>query len=94
MKFNFLILFFNFEKKEEIRNNVCILLKLIFCSLKIFEFNRLHHDQQAAHALESAAAYSSYPTMAGKFEIHLPGSFVSLFRSLYAGLSLLFFFVF
>lgn len=27
---------------------------------------RLHHDQQTAHALESAAAYSSYPTMAGK----------------------------
>jgi len=27
--------------------------------------SRLHHDQQAAHALESAAAYSSYPTMAG-----------------------------
>ncbi|XP_054090803.1 protein vestigial isoform X2 [Zeugodacus cucurbitae] len=26
---------------------------------------RLHHDQQTAHALESAAAYSSYPTMAG-----------------------------
>ncbi|XP_037903860.1 protein vestigial isoform X2 [Hermetia illucens] len=27
--------------------------------------SRLHHDQQTAHALESAAAYSSYPTMAG-----------------------------
>ncbi|XP_029708857.1 protein vestigial [Aedes albopictus] len=27
--------------------------------------SRLHHEQQAAHALESAAAYSSYPTMAG-----------------------------
>lgn len=27
---------------------------------------RLHHDQQTAHALESAAAYSSYPSMAGK----------------------------
>jgi hypothetical protein len=26
---------------------------------------RLHHDQQTAHALESAAAYSNYPTMAG-----------------------------
>ncbi|TMW39699.1 hypothetical protein DOY81_015221 [Sarcophaga bullata] len=25
----------------------------------------MHHDQQTAHALESAAAYSSYPTMAG-----------------------------
>lgn len=35
-------------------------------------FFRLHHDQQTAHALvahESAAAYSSYPTMAGKFLI-------------------------
>lgn len=28
---------------------------------------RLHHDQQTAHALESAAAYSSYPTMAGAY---------------------------
>uniref|UniRef100_A0A182Y9R2 Uncharacterized protein n=2 Tax=Anopheles stephensi TaxID=30069 RepID=A0A182Y9R2_ANOST len=27
--------------------------------------SRLHHDQQTAHALESAAAYTSYPTMAG-----------------------------
>lgn len=27
---------------------------------------RLHHDQTTAHALESAAAYSSYPTMAGE----------------------------
>ncbi|XP_035775456.1 protein vestigial-like isoform X1 [Anopheles albimanus] len=27
--------------------------------------HRLHHDQQTAHALESAAAYTSYPTMAG-----------------------------
>lgn len=32
-----------------------------------FFFPRLHHDQQAAHALESAAAYSSYPTMAGEY---------------------------
>lgn len=32
---------------------------------------RLHHDQQTAHALESAAAYSSYPTMAGKYFILL-----------------------
>ncbi|CAD7015302.1 unnamed protein product [Ceratitis capitata] len=30
-----------------------------------FSHCRLHHDQQTAHALESAAAYSSYPTMAG-----------------------------
>lgn len=30
------------------------------------QYCRLHHDQQTAHALESAAAYSSYPTMAGK----------------------------
>ncbi|KFB39298.1 hypothetical protein ZHAS_00006652 [Anopheles sinensis] len=30
--------------------------------------HRLHHDQQTAHAaaLESAAAYTSYPTMAGE----------------------------
>lgn len=34
--------------------------------------NRLHHDQQtAAHAFEaSAAAYSSYPSMAGKTHTH------------------------
>lgn len=31
---------------------------------------RLHHEQQAAHALESAAAYSSYPTMAGKTNLY------------------------
>lgn len=33
---------------------------------------RLHHDQQTAHALESAAAYSSYPTMAGEQNKYLP----------------------
>uniref|UniRef100_A0A1B0C6I3 Protein vestigial n=1 Tax=Glossina palpalis gambiensis TaxID=67801 RepID=A0A1B0C6I3_9MUSC len=39
--------------------------------------SRLHHDQQTAHALESAAAYSSYPTMAGKL-------FISFLSSLYS----------
>lgn len=37
---------------------VCLLVRLVI--------HRLHHDQQTAHALESAAAYSSYPSMAGK----------------------------
>ncbi len=42
-------------------------LKKIFNNSKNDISFRLHHDQQTAHALESAAAYSSYPTMAGKF---------------------------
>lgn len=44
-------------------------MEIIHFLLSFFYFvtDRLHHDQQTAHALESAAAYSSYPTMAGKY---------------------------
>lgn len=47
--------------------NECPSTELIFNSFIGCCVCRLHHDQQTAHALESAAAYSSYPTMAGKY---------------------------
>lgn len=56
-------------------NTVTVQGNFLFASKKSkrrwlnFIFHRLHHEQQAAHALESAAAYSSYPTMAGKINI-------------------------
>lgn len=39
----------------------------------VWHRRRLHHDQQTAHALESAAAYSSYPTMAGAYPVDSTG---------------------
>lgn len=60
---------------------IFILFDFHFKFIFFFFVSRLHHDQQTAHALESAAAYSSYPTMAGKLNYILLMPFIkNVFR--------------